>query len=327
MPEEILKNIFRIQVPLPKNPLRMLNSYLIRGEDRSLLVDTGFRQPECREALMAALSKLKVNRDTLDVFGTHIHSDHIGLAPEVVGHGRSIYLGAGDFHWAASDESKLYWNLMDERFLVEGFPQEALHSLVSTNPARNYGPELDLPNYTIARGGDCFDLGGHHLEVVEAPGHTPGMVCLWMEEEGVMFTADHILFDITPNITMWPNMQNSLGTYLESLNRFREYPVKKSLPGHREEGDYFRRIDELLAHHEHRVSETEAIVSAKPGMTTYEIAGRMTWAIKAKNWEEFPVIQKWFAVGEALAHLDYLCAQCRVVKVEDRGVHRYLPFT
>lgn len=325
MPKEILHNIFRIQVPLPNNPLRMLNSYLIRGEDRSLLVDTGFRQPECREALFSALAKLKVNRDTLDVFGTHIHSDHIGLAPEVVGPDRQIYLGAGDFHWVASDESNLYWTIMDERFLVEGFSQSELNYLMETNPARNYGPELDLPSYTIVRSGDCFDIGKHHLEVIDAPGHTPGMVCLWIEKDGVMFTADHILFDITPNITMWPNMQNSLGTYLESLKRFRNYPVKKSLPGHREEGDYLGRIDELLAHHERRIRETEAIVRAKPGLTTYEIAGRMTWAIKAKNWGEFPVIQKWFAVGEALAHLDYLCAQHRVVKQEDGGVHRYRP--
>lgn len=326
MPEEILKNIYRIQVPLPKNPLRILNSYLIRGQDRSLLVDTGFCQPECREALFQALDELNINRATLDVFGTHIHSDHIGLAPEVIGPGRSIYLGAGDFHWVASDESNLYWNIMDERFLKEGFPKEELDSLLYTNPARNYGPELDLPNYKVVRGGDVFELGGHRLEVVDAPGHTPGMVCLWMEAEGVMFTADHILFDITPNITMWPNMENSLGTYLDSLRRFRDYPVKQSLPGHREEGNYLGRIEELLAHHDHRVGETEQIVSARPGMTTYEIASKMTWAIRAKNWQEFPTIQKWFAVGEALAHLDYLCKQGRVARVEDQGIHRYMPF-
>ena len=325
MPEEILKNIFRIQVPLPKNPLRMLNSYLIRGKERSLLIDTGFRQPECREALLGALHKIGVNRDTLDVFGTHIHSDHIGLAPEVVGHGRSIYLGAGDFHWAASEESNLYWEIMDRRFLLEGFPAEELAPLVHLNPARNYGPELDLPHYQVTRNGDTFEIGEHLLEVVEAPGHTPGMVCLWMPEEGVMFTADHILFDITPNITMWPNMENALGTYLDSLKKFKKFPVKQSLPGHREEGDYQGRIDELLLHHDRRVGETEQIVSQVPGSTTYEIAGRMTWAIRAKNWQEFPVIQKWFAVGEALSHLDYLMSIGKVERVMDGGSYRYYP--
>ena len=323
MPVEILQNIFRIQVPLPKNPLQMLNSYLIRGEESSLLIDTGFNLPECREALLSALDTLGVRRDTLDIFGTHIHSDHIGLASEIVGPGRAIYLGSGDFHWAASEESNLYWELMDRRFLIEGFPQEELDYLVDKNPARNHGPVLDLPNYQVVRGGDTFDLGGHYLEVVEAPGHTPGMVCLWMPREGVLFTADHVLFDITPNITMWPNMENALGSYLDSLKKFRKYPVKLALPGHRETGDYLARIDELLRHHDRRVSETEKVVAENPGMTTYEIAGRMTWQIRARTWQEFPVIQKFFAVGECLAHLDYLIGLGRVKRIAEGSLHRY----
>ena len=325
MYEEILKNIYRIEVPLPKNPLQRLNAYLIRGEDHSLLIDTGFKQPECREALFTALDELRVDRTTLDVFGTHIHSDHIGLAPEVVGPARSIYLGRGDFHWAASDETGEYWELMDVLFAIEGFPVQDLEALAGVNPARNLGPELDLPQYKVVQTGDVFELGGHRLEVIEAPGHTPGMVCLWMAEEGVMFTADHILFDITPNITMWPNMQDALGSYLDSLKKFRDFPVKLALPGHRETGDYYARIEELLRHHEHRVAETLEIVRAQPGMTAYEIAGRMTWKISAKSWAEFPLIQKFFAVGECLSHLDYLRGLGKVVRREEGGHHFYNP--
>ena len=32
----------------------------------------------------------------------------------------------------------------------------------------------------------------------------------------------------------------------------------------------------------------------------------MAWSIRCRNWGEFPVTQKFFAVGEALAHLDHL---------------------
>jgi hypothetical protein len=38
----------------------------------------------------------------------------------------------------------------------------------------------------------------------------------------------------------------------------------------------------------------------------------MKWRIRAKNWEEFPVTQKWFAVGEAMAHLDHLIAGAHI---------------
>ena len=48
---ELLPGLFRLPIPLPRNPLRELNAYLIRGRERSLLIDTGFRLPECRQAL------------------------------------------------------------------------------------------------------------------------------------------------------------------------------------------------------------------------------------------------------------------------------------
>ena len=51
----MMKNIYRIEAPLPKNPMKLLNSYLIRGKERSLIIDTGFNRPECREAMTSAL--------------------------------------------------------------------------------------------------------------------------------------------------------------------------------------------------------------------------------------------------------------------------------
>jgi hypothetical protein len=46
----------------------------------------------------------------------------------------------------------------------------------------------------------------------------------------------------------------------------------------------------------------------------------MTWDIVARTWEDFPVVQKWFAVGEAAAHLRYLERRGEVVSEERDGV-------
>lgn len=73
-------------------------------------------------------------------------------------------------------------------------------------------------------------MGEYTLEVIAAPGHTPGQICLWMANQQVLFTADHVLFDITPNITMWPNLPNALGRYLESLTRIGTYPARLASP-------------------------------------------------------------------------------------------------
>ena len=58
MPEKLLPNLYRLPVPLPDSPLKLLNSYVIKGEDRDILIDTGFRRPECYESLTGQLERL-----------------------------------------------------------------------------------------------------------------------------------------------------------------------------------------------------------------------------------------------------------------------------
>jgi len=83
--------------------------------------------------------------------------------------------------------------------------------------------------------------------------------------------------------------------------------VVTPLPGHREcSMSMSQRIEELLAHHATRLAETYDAILDHPGISGYEVAGQMKWSIRARNWEEFPVTQKWFAIGETLAHLYYL---------------------
>ena len=48
--------IFQIDVPLPDNPLRNLNCYVVQDGGETLIIDTGFNRPECREALLEGLA-------------------------------------------------------------------------------------------------------------------------------------------------------------------------------------------------------------------------------------------------------------------------------
>ncbi|MBE6067822.1 MAG: hypothetical protein E7211_09040 [Clostridium lundense] len=45
--------------------------------------------------------------------------------------------------------------------------------------------------------------------------------------------------------------------------------------------------------------------------------------LQGKKFKEFSPSQKWFAVGEAIAHLDYLLSQRKIVKSKVDGVYRY----
>jgi hypothetical protein len=45
--------------------------------------------------------------------------------------------------------------------------------------------------------------------------------------------------------------------------------------------------------------------------------------MRGKDWTEFPLQQKIFAVGETLSHLDYLIEENKLYKRLENGVYRY----
>ena len=61
-------------------------------------------------------------------------------------------------------------------------------------------------------------------------------------------------------------------------------------------------------------------ILATRNSTAYEVASKMTWDIVARSWEDFPVVQKWFAVSEAAAHLVYLERRGEIVVEERDGL-------
>ena len=75
---EVYPNIFKVEIPLPNNPLRSLNSYIIKSENRNLIIDTGFNIKECKDALMKGIEETKIDLKKTDLLVTHLHSDHAG---------------------------------------------------------------------------------------------------------------------------------------------------------------------------------------------------------------------------------------------------------
>jgi len=91
MTEEIFPNLFKIEVPLPKNPLKSLNSYVIKNSERNLIIDTGWDQRECMDAMQAGLRALGVDSRKTDFFITHLHADHLGLLSRLATETSTIY--------------------------------------------------------------------------------------------------------------------------------------------------------------------------------------------------------------------------------------------
>ncbi|KNZ41613.1 MBL fold metallo-hydrolase [Acetobacterium bakii] len=303
MIEELLKDIFVISIPIPKSPLKNINCYVIKGNERNLLIDTGFNNQICYEALTAGLKELDIDMERTDIFITHFHWDHSGLASVI-----------------ASDKSKIFISEIDKNILIGlvdsrnsvkkanalGFPDGEKNIKKISDSDVMYMP-LKPVNYTLLKDGDVIALGNYKLECIITPGHSPGHLCLYEKKQEILFSGDHIIFDITPNITSWLENEDSLGAYLKSLEKIREMPVKYTFSAHRSAiGNCYSRINELIEHHEERLEEVLEIVNRLKITTAYDTATKMAWSVKADNWNAFPPIQKVFAVGEASAHLEHL---------------------
>lgn len=132
-----------------------VNCYLIQGEDDSLLVDTGLGFGNIR-ALVESLTAKPVI-----AVNTHAHYDHIG--------GNRLF-GAV---WAHRAERETI-----ERGIAEEEPGAAGCAIPGVPVAR------------LLEDGDVVDLGGRNLHVLHTPGHSPGSICLWEKEEGLLFCGD-----------------------------------------------------------------------------------------------------------------------------------------
>lgn len=320
MIEKIEDGLYRIQVPLPRNPLKSLNSYVILGK-KSLVIDTGFNMEECYLHLREGLGELGLELKKVDVLATHLHADHLGLAGKIA---RDLLISKVDAEIAVKSILEPdYWKELVEIYIRNGFPEKEARKVAKIHPAVKYSSEFS-GEIVFLNDGETLEYGDFSLEVISTPGHTPGHVCLYDAEKEILFSGDHILFDITPNITFWETMEDSLGEYLRSLERVYDLEVKKTLPGHRNfYGSHRKRIDELREHHRKRLGE--ALSAVKKGYTSaWEVAQQITWDLVYENWEELPTMQKWFAVGETIAHLEHLVLRGEIRK-ELGDLVRYFP--
>jgi len=170
-----------------------------------------------------------------------------------------------------------------------------------------YSQCVDMPDDSRSLvDGDTFDIGGKSWRVIVGAGHSPAMATLYCAELGVYVAGDQILPKITPNISVvhWDPLGDPLRVFEDSLARIRRLAPDDVLvlPSHRAP---FRglhaRIGELERHHASRLDFLRGFVNDRRAVTASE-------CMKSLFGFELDGQQIFFAMGEALAHLNRLCA-------------------
>ena len=334
-PADLGNGLWSVPVPIPGNPLGYTLVYALDSPAGPVLVDAGWQHADSWDALSGGLASLGL--DVAGVYGvivTHHHPDHAGLAGRVrEASGAWIAMHHADielirrFHTVRTEDIR-EWETASLR--------RAGASEAEIDEAKSWDRRIDppaIPDRALADG-DLADVPGRGLRVIHTPGHSPGHICLYLEDSGQMFTGDHVLPKITPNIGLYAfddRDANPLADFLESLTRAAKVGATEALPAHEFTfTDVDARIAAIASHHEERLGEVTAILAGAAAggrtaaqgaaadaggrsATLWEVTSRMHWNVP---WAQMSPMLRRMAAGEAAAHLRLL---------ESRGITRQLP--
>ncbi len=309
---EIAPGLYQLTIPMPFR-LNHVHLYLVEADDGFILIDTGVNTSEAFAALKRKLDDLGLDFSAIrQVVITHFHSDHCGQAARIRElAGAQIAMGATErttferVQLHPSDER-------EEQFLRHGLPPTQASRYAEVLP---YLKSLTLPFDVDVRvgHGQTFLAKRRRLEAFVTPGHTPGHVCLFMPDERLMFSGDHILQKITPNIGFHSySGPDPLGDYLQSLRATLTLGATLLLPSHGPlVEDPAARVHELLVHHERRLQACLEALGPAPA-TAYEVSLQVFGG-------DLDHFGRWMALGETLSHLEHLVQQGLASKLDEDG--------
>ena len=313
--ERVAGGLWSVPVPIPDNPLRYVLVHLLELPDGVALIDTGWNTDEAWQALTAGLRTAGFGvGDVRVALITHIHPDHYGLAGRLREEsGARIALHPADAALIPARYGAGTTQLVAEmrRFLARcGVPGEVVAELSEASMGvREFVAQAE-PDILL-EGGVRLDLPGWNLTPLHTPGHSPGHCCFVEADRRLLFSGDHVLPRISPNISVHAQQPgNPLADFLDSLARVRALDVDEVLPAHEWRfAPLAARVDELTGHHARRLDVVAAAVRSSPASTCWEVATVLPWS---RAWGDIHGHMRRAAVGETLAHLVLLEARGRV---------------
>ncbi|GAK05934.1 hypothetical protein JCM19037_4472 [Geomicrobium sp. JCM 19037] len=310
MLEELGIQSLRLNLPLRLNHV---NVFLAEGVEGWTIIDAGLHNDET----VAAWAPLLKGKDITNIIVTHYHPDHFGYAG-------ALQQKTGAQVWMTETDAKAGLNAWTPEFLDEmyayyllaGIPehdaQEMKENTASFIPRINPLPTI---NHHIVEG-QRFVLGGFEYEAIFTPGHSDGLIVLYNRERNVLLSTDHLLPKITPNISYWfHGRDNPLKDYLTSLEKIKKLDADLVVPSH---GKPFHganeRIDEIAAHHDERLERVYEYV--KEPVVVHDVCAKLFPKV-------LTVHETRFAIGETLAHLEYLRDKQQIARHEENGSWKY----
>jgi hydroxyacylglutathione hydrolase len=195
---ELRSGIYLFQSEKPSSHV-----YLIKGQNKNLLIDTGVAKnisllKDCLTAAGISLKNIHL------IVLTHEHFDHIGSTP---------FFQPGTLvaaHFLAANKVDL---------------QDEFVTLSKGHGHSDNSFRIDLWLEEGAR----IDLGNYQLEIIHTPGHTSGSICLFEPRAGLLFSGDTIFAGGTLSEIA---MSGNVSDYVNSIQKLSNLKIKEIYPGH-----------------------------------------------------------------------------------------------
>ena len=314
---EVATDVFELRLPIPFED-GLVNVFLFKhGEDADLL-DCGMNSEESVEMIRRSMQQLGARR-LRKLVVTHIHPDHYGAAGTLAGEGRAdLYMHRLEVPLVHPRYVELEQLVEEVRryLLINGLPHDEAEVLSNSQRALSQLVKPADPSVQLD-GAEDVAMGRHTMHIEWTPGHSPGHVCLFEKESGLLFAGDHILPELSPNIGLHPqSTPDPLHDYLEGLRRMAALEPTQVMPAHgRPFATVASRVEALTRHHRRRFDQILEIVDQD------EKSG---WQVALELWgRRENLYEKRLALQEGLAHLQALAVEGRVVKSVTPGSVRW----
>ncbi|MCK9903930.1 MBL fold metallo-hydrolase [Frankia sp. Cpl3] len=307
--------VWATAVPYP-SPLAYSYSYAVRVAEGIVVVDLGWDSDEAWNAFLSGLARAGHSLDeVIGAVATHAHPDHYGFARRIREH-TSAWIAVHPAErtqicvGAAERQARVVE--IADWMRASGVPAARLADLeAELIELEAVLPGIE-PDVELLDGAEVPGTGGA-LVAIHTPGHTAGHLCFHDRERGLVFTGDHVLPKVTPNVGLRPGSDaDPLEDFLESLRLLRNLPADLlALPGHEWSFDRLSdRLAVLEVHHEARLREIEQVVR-EGRETVWEVARAVRWA---RPFDSFTPRSLRSALAETYSHLARLSEEKRLIR-------------
>ena len=345
---EIVPGLHQVKTPMPSPALPYVLPYILECDDGVALFDAGFGTPEATAAMTAELKLLGYEpKDIRRIMISHAHPDHYGMTRWIKEQSPDceVVMLEREWQWVVDRwlDNDAWTRLSDDWLVRHGMPVteiEEAHRLGALAPtsAPVTGARAGAVTATAARpaatpsrpmadhvepdvklqDGDVYEFDRWSLQAVWTPGHTPGHLCMYEQNHRLMFTGDHVLPYISPNVSLHADQEGSspLRDFRDSLRKVAAFDVALALPAHEFTiPDLSARCEVLLHHHDARLDEVSEAIGGDGPASARDISTRVAW--NTGPFDDFNLFMKRSALGETLSHLQLLYDEERVRRHDD----------